>query len=196
MSKRPSIVAAAARANWRGRRRWGAPILIAVTDPVRLPDPAAVAARLNRGAGRSALVIVRHALDRDAAAGLRRTARRQHVAVLHRWVGARSRGPWHLPDRPGRARVAGARTAAAHGVAAARRQRGRGAPLILLSPVLPTASHPGAAALGPVRWALMARRIGAPVIALGGVRARDVARLAALGAAGVAAIDGWRDAWD
>ncbi len=57
---------------------------------------------------------------------------------------------------------------------------------ILLSPVFPTASHPGAPTLGPVRFRLMAKRAQVPVIALGGMTPR---RARALGTA-FAAIDG------
>ena len=48
---------------------------------------------------------------------------------------------------------------------------------ILLSPVFPTRSHPGASTLGPVRFRLMARHSRLPVIALGGInrhRARSL----------------------
>lgn len=40
---------------------------------------------------------------------------------------------------------------------------------LLLSPVFPTRSHPGAKALGPLRFRLLARRSAVPVIALGGM---------------------------
>jgi len=40
---------------------------------------------------------------------------------------------------------------------------------IVLSPVFPTRSHPGAGTLGPVRFRLLARHAQAPVIALGGM---------------------------
>lgn len=56
----------------------------------------------------------------------------------------------------------------------------------VLSPVFPTRSHPGAKALGPLRFRLFARKAQPPVIALGGMTAR---RAAALGTAW-AAIDG------
>jgi thiamine-phosphate pyrophosphorylase len=40
---------------------------------------------------------------------------------------------------------------------------------VLLSPAFPTRSHPGAIALGPVRFRLLARHAAMPVIALGGL---------------------------
>lgn len=44
-----------------------------------------------------------------------------------------------------------------------------GADALLLSPVFPTRSHPGSAALGPALFRLLARHSMAPVIALGGM---------------------------
>jgi len=43
---------------------------------------------------------------------------------------------------------------------------------VLLSPVFPTRSHPGAAVLGPLRFRLLAARSLVPVIALGGMNMR------------------------
>ena len=53
-----------------------------------------------------------------------------------------------------------------------------GADAALLSPVFATRSHPGARALGPLRFRLMARCAAMPVIALGGVDQRGADRLA------------------
>ncbi len=75
---------------------------------------------------------------------------------------------------------------AAHGPAALRRARRLGADWATLSPVFPTASHPGAPSLGPRRFALWACRAGLPVLALGGVGPYTVRALR--GAAGVAAV--------
>jgi thiamine-phosphate pyrophosphorylase len=58
---------------------------------------------------------------------------------------------------------------------------------VLLSPLFPTRSHPGAKALGPVRWRLLARLARIPVIALGGMTSR---RASAAGIGRWAAIDG------
>ncbi|GGC37661.1 hypothetical protein GCM10011371_26430 [Novosphingobium marinum] len=44
-----------------------------------------------------------------------------------------------------------------------------GADAVMLSPVFPTRSHPGARTLGPLRFRLLARRARMPVIALGGM---------------------------
>jgi len=53
-----------------------------------------------------------------------------------------------------------------HELARATRAR---ADAVLLSPVYPTRSHPGAATLGQVRFHLLAARSAVPVIALGGM---------------------------
>jgi thiamine-phosphate pyrophosphorylase len=66
-----------------------------------------------------------------------------------------------------------------------------GADLVFLSPLYETASHPGGRALGPLRFAALASRAHAPVIALGGLGARDMRRVRSLGAHGWAAIDYW-----
>ena len=70
---------------------------------------------------------------------------------------------------------------------AARRARAR---LVLVSPVYPTRTHPGARALGPLRAATIARAAGIPAIALGGMTRERFKRMKALGFVGWAAIDG------
>lgn len=55
--------------------------------------------------------------------------------------------------------------------------RARRADILLLSPVFATRSHAGAAGLGPLRFRLMARHAGAPVIALGGMGKAQARRL-------------------
>ena len=53
-----------------------------------------------------------------------------------------------------------------------------GADAVLLSPAFPTRSHPGAPALGPARFRLLARHARMPVIALGGMAPATARRLA------------------
>lgn len=65
-----------------------------------------------------------------------------------------------------------------------------GAALLLLSPVFPTRSHPGARSLGPARFGLLANGARVPVIALGGMTSERARRVRGAGAAGWAAIDG------
>ncbi|MDX8402504.1 MAG: thiamine phosphate synthase [Mariprofundaceae bacterium] len=74
----------------------------------------------------------------------------------------------------------------------ARATRG-GADFALLSPVFPTASHPGAATLGAKGFLRLARRVPIPVLALGGVTPANRAQLAGFG---VATIRGVLDAPD
>jgi 8-oxo-dGTP diphosphatase len=67
-----------------------------------------------------------------------------------------------------------------------------GADFAVLSPVLPTASHPGAPTLGWERFAALAAASPIPVYALGGLVTDDLATASAHGAHGVALL---RGAW-
>lgn len=144
-------------------------------------------ARLPRGAG----VVFRHyrSADRAAlAARVRAICRRRGLMFVVAGPPALARA-WHADGAHGRHR--GATTAPAHGVAELVAARRAGVRLAFLSPLRATRSHPGAAALGPLRFALMARRRGLAVAALGGVRPDEARALRRLGAAGIGAIDGW-----
>ncbi|MBB5695207.1 thiamine phosphate synthase [Muricoccus pecuniae] len=174
------------------------PPLWLLSDARRLPDPRAAARRLPPGSA---------VLARDPAPGLlaplARLARQRRLLLLLSGDGRGAlalRAGLHLPDRrPARgllpfliARRGGRGpllSVAAHGRAGFARARRLGADLVLLSPVFPTASHPGAPALGPLRWAALARRAGRPVVALGGLDALKSRRLPPM-AAGWAAIGG------
>jgi len=108
----------------------------------------------------------------------------------------------HLPDRrasagllpfllarrvrPGHLILAMAAHGGHRGAARARRL---GVDCLFLSPLFPTQSHPGAPALGTLRWPTLARGLPAPCMALGGI---TPARLSAVPrrATGVAAIGG------
>jgi thiamine-phosphate pyrophosphorylase len=86
-------------------------------------------------------------------------------------------------------RFRGALTAPAHDrreLVAARRA---GVALVFLSPVFPTASHPGARTLGRTGFGRLARGAGVPVAALGGMTAPRYSALRPLGAVGWGAID-------
>lgn len=80
-------------------------------------------------------------------------------------------------------------TASAHGTVEMVRALRGGADAVFLSPAFPTASHPGAPAFGPVRWAAKARGRGA-VLALGGVDGVTARRLPrwAVGAGAIGAL--------
>ncbi|HEY0026451.1 MAG TPA: thiamine phosphate synthase [Allosphingosinicella sp.] len=86
-------------------------------------------------------------------------------------------------------RGAGLRTWSAHNLREIRTAERAGAHLIFLSPVFSTRSHPGAPALGPGRFALLAHQTKVPVIALGGMDAEKARSLG--GAYGWAGIDAW-----
>ncbi len=63
------------------------------------------------------------------------------------------------------------------------------ADMVLLSPLFTTRSHPGKRALGPSRFAALARASRLPVIALGGIGRRQAGMTRRLGAVGWAGID-------
>ena len=108
------------------------------------------------------------------------------AATARRWGADAAYGPPGLLTR-GPAMV---RLVTAHSLrelSAARRAR---ADAVLLSPAFATRSHPGAPALGPVKFRLLAARALVPVIALGGMNARAARRI---GTAHWAAIDGLCD---
>lgn len=181
----------------RGRRL---PALWLFSDPVRLPDPRAAAAALPRGAG----VVARGAAP-GVLAGLAALARRRGLVLLVAAEGRAAiaaRAGLHLPERRAArgllpflsARRAGAPWAvlslAAHGGAAgAARARRLRPDLVFLSPLFPTASHPGAPVLGPLGWLAAARRLAVPAVALGGIGAATARRVPRR-AAGLAAIGG------
>lgn len=66
-----------------------------------------------------------------------------------------------------------------------------GLDFVLLSPVLPTASHPGEPTLGWERFAELAKECSLPVYALGGVGDDELCLAKRHGAQGVAAIRAW-----
>ncbi|RKP50964.1 thiamine phosphate synthase [Trinickia fusca] len=65
-----------------------------------------------------------------------------------------------------------------------------GADLVTLSPVLPTASHPGAPTLGWPTFAHLCSEARVPIYALGGMTRADIQTARTCGAQGIAAISG------
>jgi thiamine-phosphate pyrophosphorylase len=170
-----------------------------VSDPARLPDPRAAAARLPPGSA-----VLARGLAPEVLRGLARLARARRLALVVAGDGrlALALGAGlHVPDRYACrgllaflvARRQGALlSVAAHGRAGLARARRVRAGVVLLSPAFPTASHPGAPALGPLRWAALAARApgGVAVVALGGIRPDSAARLPRPRLAGLAAVAG------
>ncbi|HKJ74407.1 MAG TPA: thiamine phosphate synthase, partial [Alphaproteobacteria bacterium] len=190
---------AAHRAVRRAWRRNGRPLppLIMMTDAARLGDPLETLDALPRGS----LVILRdydHPQRARLAARLARACRRRGLLLSVAGSGrlaARIRADGlHLPE--GLARRAAAWrsrkewliTTAAHSLPAIRRAETFGADAVLLSPVFPTASHPGGDVLGVLRFARLVREARLPVYALGGISPGSARRLNGSGAAGLAGI--------
>jgi thiamine-phosphate pyrophosphorylase len=169
------------------------------TDPDRMADVVAAAERLPRGAG-----IVHRGFGRpgaaDEALALSRLARRRGLvlligqdAALAARVGAHG---VHLPERDlrhlprlRRQRPHWIVTVAAHSTAALARAGRAGAHGAFLSAVFPSRSPSAGRPLGVTRLAAMVRTATVPVLALGGVGPRTVARLKATGVAGFAAVE-------
>ena len=186
-----------ARRRHAGGRAARIPVLWLFTDGERCPDPRGAVAALPR---RLCGVVFRHdgvpgraALARALARQCRRLAIPFVVAGDARLAAATGAGVHLRGGRPpgGQLRVPKAPrphamvTSSAHTVAELRRARMAGADAVFLSPALPTRSHPGAPALGVVRWAALAGRSPrharpggqVAVLALGGVDGRQARRL-------------------
>ena len=138
--------------------------------------------RLPKGSG----VVFRHyglarAERRRLFEGVRKVARRRGLLLLAGGRGIRGDGV-----HGGRH---GAFSASAHDLRELKAAERKGAKLVFLSPAFPTRSHPGARALGPIRFGLIAGQARVPVIALGGMNARRARRLPH--AYGWAGIDAW-----
>lgn len=78
-----------------------------------------------------------------------------------------------------------------HSMKEALAAREEGAALVFISPVYPTASHPGQPGLGARRAIEFARAAGVPAIALGGVTKEKFAPLERGGFHGWAGVDAW-----
>ncbi len=179
----------------RDRAARSVPVLWLFTDTLRLADPGAAVAALPR---RLCGVVFRHdgiagraALARTLAqkcrklgmplvvAGDARLAAAVGAGVHLRGGGARTQPGMRAPAHWLRARALV--TSSAHSGVELRRALAAGADAVFLSPLLPTRSHPGAPALGVVRWAALAGRVSQSrrggVLALGGVDGEAVRRL-------------------
>ncbi|MEQ1817846.1 MAG: thiamine phosphate synthase [Terricaulis sp.] len=194
-----ALAAIAARLN-RDAGALGVPSLYFFTDPVRTPDPVAVARRLPRGTA----VVYRHfgAADRVQVARRLATLCRSRGLVL--LIGADTElaeacgaDGVHWPERlMPRERGVAFRivTAAAHDAMAVARASASGLDACVLSPIFPSSSASAQTELGLFSASQIVRTSSIPVIALGGVTARNVTRLSGRGFAGVAAVDAFLEA--
>ena len=73
--------------------------------------------------------------------------------------------------------LGGMRPATAHDLTEIGLANRMNADAVLLSPAFPTGSHPGAPALGPLRFRVLAAHARMPVIALGGMNGHTARRL-------------------
>ncbi len=182
----------------RRRGRLGAqpPVLWLFTDAARLPDPLPAIAALPKGL---CGVVFRHdgmpgrlslALQ---VARLCKKRRLPLVVAGDARLAARVKAGVHLRGGfwPSQLRIPAIVTSSAHDTPELRRARRAGAAAIFLSPMFATASHSGGRPLGPLKWALIARRSGgSKIYSLGGITGGNAAGLppACAGAGAISAL--------
>lgn len=174
------------------------PSLVLMSDDERLPDPCAAAECLPRGS-----MVVLRARDQTRRVALARAlspiVRRGGLFLLiadDTALAARAGADGvHFPERrAGEIAYWRARhpewlmTASAHSLTAVARAARFGADAVFLSPVFATKSHPGRAALGPLRLRAIAQCVPVAIYALGGIDAANAHRLEGARLAGIAAI--------
>jgi thiamine-phosphate pyrophosphorylase len=171
------------------RRQPAFPHLWLMTDERQSDRLWEAVCKLPRGAG---IVFRHHATPRADRRRLfdrvRRVAVQRGLFLIVAGDDRRLRGHGSHHRRPGPPRIG---TAPAHDLMEIRAAERSGATAILLSPVFPTRSHPGAPALGILRFAALARATRLPVIALGGMNRHSAIRTDQVGGYGWAAIDAW-----
>jgi thiamine-phosphate pyrophosphorylase len=177
-------------------RPFTVPPLVLMTDDERLADPLAAARALPRGS--MVVVRVRDGGRRKALAfAMMKVARGRGLIVLiasdGKLAAACGADGVHLPEavmgRAARERACHAFfliTASVHSFAAVGRATGIDA--LFLSPIFPTQSHPGRAALTAVRANFIARAARVPVYALGGIDPQSAALLSPASFCGIAAV--------
>lgn len=121
-------------------------------------------------------------------AGDVRLALKLHCDGIHLSQAAARRGPLRIHALPPGFII----TAAAHDDRSVQRAALMGAHGVMLSPVFATASHPDSNPLGLLRFMVISGRSARPIVALGGITAGDVKRLALGPTIGVAAIGAWQ----
>jgi thiamine-phosphate pyrophosphorylase len=145
--------------------------------------------KLPKGSG----VIFRHysmaKKERRALFGLvRRIAKARRLMLLLAGNAQQARA-WRADGWHGRSRGAGIHTAPVHSIRERIVAERSGAALILVSPIHATRSHPGKRGLGPTGLGRIARGSTTPIIALGGMNAKNARALVGFGIHGWAAID-------
>lgn len=180
------------------------PRLLFVTDPVRTPDPEAVAAALPAGSG----VVYRAFGAADAPFRARRL---KAIAVERRLIlligadealaEACGADGVHLPEAAigeavtlRAARPDWILTAAAHSLAAAERAAAGSCDAALVSTVFASNSPSAGAPMGAAAFAALVQAAPLPVYALGGVTIRTASDLAGSCAQGLAMVEGLADA--
>ena len=170
------------------RARQPVPRLWLMTDERQGEGLLDAIARLPEGAG----IVFRHyRLDEVARRDLFEKVRAAAPGPVLLAGPAAQAEAWGADGSHGRGPGEGLRSAPVHDLAEIRAAERAGADLLFLSPVYPTASHPGGRTLGLARFAWLARRTALPVIALGGMNPARGRRLASFGAYGWAGIDAW-----
>jgi thiamine-phosphate pyrophosphorylase len=171
------------------------PALFAFTDPVRTPDPVALADTLPFGCGLVLRTFGRPELE-DAAFALSAIARARGLVLLiaadaKLAMDCQAHGV-HWPEArladAARIRWSGLQTASAHGPSGLRRAQGL-VDAAFISTAFASKSPSAKRPLGGFRIAAHARRSRIPVYALGGVTVRTVNRLRNKGISGAAAVE-------
>lgn len=177
------------------RHQSALPPLWFFTDQTRQPDPLAVARRLPKGL---CGIVLRDDHHPDRAVLGRELAKicrdRRHLLVVAgdaKLAFALQAGLHLRRGRPALGPRAALITSSAHNPAELRRARQAGAAAVFLSPLFATGSHPGAPALGVIRWLRLAGRDRATCLALGGIGSAALRRLPR-SLRGIGAIDGFR----
>lgn len=139
-------------------------------------------------------LIVSGTLEREAQASLRRLPRGAGVLLLHRLDKAEARRIRNLATLRGLTVVPEATGAAArvHNLTELRAALLRRTPIILLSPMFETPTHPDWQPLSRMRAATLARLARRNTLALGGMNERRYATIASLGFIGWAGISAFR----
>jgi len=146
-----------------------------------------------RQTGLNRWLIVNERLGDELWPALRKLPRGSGVLVLRRLSREEARHLRHVANQRGLAVAEPPRTAArVHNVRELTRALLRRPPLVLLSPMHKTRSHPDWLPLPRMRAAALARLARRKVIALGGMSAKRYGRIAPLGFQAWAGIDAFR----